>query len=149
MKKLLCALALLCGMWARGMQEAAPAATAPGKQNLNLTTSFFVGNDKDTVYVYGTTKEYFEDKGVRQEVSSTDIQANIRKKMLSDFVSLVSNDGDYFVIPIYIAKQSETINNLIEDFGADNPIPIPNANSEVMQQIWASFKEGRNKKNEL
>ena len=50
-----------------------------------------------------------------------------------DFVTLETSDGKMYKVPVEIAKMSETIKNLIEDAGIDNPIPLPNVNSKSLE----------------
>ncbi len=50
-------------------------------------------------------------------------------------VTLTSQDGIPFKIDVNAANQSETIKNLIEDAGIDNPIPIPNIQGKILAII--------------
>jgi len=50
-----------------------------------------------------------------------------------DIVTLQTSDGQVFTVAVEIAKMSETIKNLIEDAGIDNPIPLPNVNSKSLE----------------
>jgi S-phase kinase-associated protein 1 len=64
---------------------------------------------------------------------------------------LQSNDGQEFVLPVHTAQLSETIRNLIEDAGTDNPIPLPNVDGRTLAKIvqllpeleWLMAQSGR------
>eukprot|EP00245_Coleochaete_scutata_P013156 TRINITY_DN5266_c0_g1_i1.p1 TRINITY_DN5266_c0_g1~~TRINITY_DN5266_c0_g1_i1.p1 ORF type:complete len:159 (+),score=46.99 TRINITY_DN5266_c0_g1_i1:147-623(+) len=50
-------------------------------------------------------------------------------------VKLKSSDDEMFVVPEQVANESLTIKNLIEDSGADNPIPLPNVTSKILAKV--------------
>jgi hypothetical protein len=68
-----------------------------------------------------------------------------------EMLILQSNDGQEFVLPVHTAQLSETIRNLIEDAGTDNPIPLPNVDGKTLAKIiqllpdleWLMAQSGR------
>lgn len=50
-------------------------------------------------------------------------------------VTLMSNEGDSFTVDVRVAKMSETVKNLVEDAGTDNPVPLPNVSSKVLAKV--------------
>jgi hypothetical protein len=66
---------------------------------------------------------------------------------LADTVTLQSQDGQDFKVELKVAKQSETIKNLIEDAGIDAPIPIPNIMGKTLARIIDFLKAERAQKN--
>jgi S-phase kinase-associated protein 1 len=74
--------------------------------------------------------------------------------MDTDTVTLHSSDGQEFKIEVRIAKLSETIKNLIEEAGIENPIPMPNITGKTLAKIigyMKNIKDGKpiNLKDEL
>ncbi|KAG6391486.1 hypothetical protein SASPL_149241 [Salvia splendens] len=55
-------------------------------------------------------------------------------------VTLVSSDGERFVIAETLAKQSITIGNIIDDGCCDAPIPIPNVTGKVLTTVIEYLK---------
>lgn len=54
--------------------------------------------------------------------------------MTDETVTLTSNDGRDFEIEIKVAHMAETIKNLIEDAGTENPVPLPNVNGAILHK---------------
>ena len=52
-----------------------------------------------------------------------------------DKVKLQSQDGQDFEVEVRVAKMSETVRNLIEDAGIDNPIPLPNVTGKILSKV--------------
>ena len=52
-----------------------------------------------------------------------------------EIVTLQSQDGQDFKVEVKVAKMSETIKNLIEDAGIDNPIPLPNVTGKILEKV--------------
>lgn len=52
-----------------------------------------------------------------------------------DQVTLESQDQQSFAVEVKVAKMSETIKNLIEDAGVDNPIPLPNVTGKILAKV--------------
>lgn len=50
-------------------------------------------------------------------------------------VTLMSSDGQVFTLSVIVAKQSETVKNLIEDAGIENAIPLPNIKGDVLKRV--------------
>jgi S-phase kinase-associated protein 1 len=50
-------------------------------------------------------------------------------------VQLITSDGSFFFVDEDVAKQSETISNILDDTGSEDPIPIPNVESETLELI--------------
>jgi S-phase kinase-associated protein 1 len=50
-------------------------------------------------------------------------------------VQLFTSDGSIFFVDEDVAKQSETISNILEDMGSEDPIPIPNVETETLELI--------------
>ena len=48
-------------------------------------------------------------------------------------IMLSTNDQQQF--PVSIDIESETIKNLIQDAGTDDPIPLPNVNGEILSRV--------------
>ena len=52
-----------------------------------------------------------------------------------DKVKLQSQDGEDFEVEVRVAKMSETVRNLIEDAGIENPIPLPNVTAKILSKV--------------
>ena len=52
-----------------------------------------------------------------------------------DSVTLISSYNQEFTVTVKIAKMSETIKQLIDDIGADQPIPVPNVTSKIFAKV--------------
>lgn len=52
-----------------------------------------------------------------------------------DQVTLVSSDGQQFLLQVKAAKLSKTIENLIEDAGVEAPIPLPNVTGKILNKV--------------
>lgn len=52
-----------------------------------------------------------------------------------DQVTLRSEDAQDFTVTVKVAKMSETLKNLIEDAGVDNPIPLPNVSGKILAKV--------------
>ena len=50
-------------------------------------------------------------------------------------VTLQSQDGQEFKVFINVAQMSETIKNLIEDAGVDEPVPLPNVTGKILSKV--------------
>jgi S-phase kinase-associated protein 1 len=50
-------------------------------------------------------------------------------------VQLFTGDGSVFYIRENVAKQSKTIADLIEEVGVDDPVPIPNVSSDILDIV--------------
>ncbi|GFP81564.1 skp1-like protein 4 [Phtheirospermum japonicum] len=50
-------------------------------------------------------------------------------------IVLKSSDGELFEVEETVAVESETIKHMIEDDCADNAIPLPNVNSNVLAKV--------------
>lgn len=50
-------------------------------------------------------------------------------------VQLFTGDGSIFFVDEEVAKQSETISHIIEDLGTEDPIPVPNVESDTLELI--------------
>ena len=50
-------------------------------------------------------------------------------------VQLFTGDGSVFFVDEEVAKQSETIAHIIEDMGTEDPVPIPNVDSDTLKLI--------------
>lgn len=50
----------------------------------------------------------------------------------SEILTLQSGDGQKFQVEVVVAKTFVTINNLIEDAGTDDVIPLPNVNGKTL-----------------
>ncbi len=50
----------------------------------------------------------------------------------NDTVTLISQDGQEFDLPIKQAQLSKTLKNLMEDLGTDKPIPLPNVTGKSL-----------------
>ena len=61
--------------------------------------------------------------------------------MSEDLIVLQSQDGTEFTTTINAMKKSETITNLVEDAGTDNPVPLPNVTSNILQLVveWCKY----------
>jgi S-phase kinase-associated protein 1 len=59
---------------------------------------------------------------------------------MDDQVTLKSNDGQSFTITVKEAKMSETVEDLIEDTGIENSIPLPNDNGKTLAKIVEYMK---------
>lgn len=57
-----------------------------------------------------------------------------------DQVVLQSQDGHDFKVEVSIARQSQTLKNLIEDAGIDAPIPLPNISGKTLANIIQILK---------
>tara|TARA_R110002072_G_scaffold45565_7_gene127017 strand:- start:19683 stop:20168 length:486 start_codon:yes stop_codon:yes gene_type:complete len=58
-----------------------------------------------------------------------------------DQVILQSQDGQDFKVEVKVAKQSETVKNLIEDAGVKAPIPLPNVSGKILSKVveWCKY----------
>lgn len=65
-------------------------------------------------------------------------------------VILKSSDDEAFEVEEEAANMSETIKNMIEDTGAEVPIPLPNVSGKVLQKVieYCNFKVKSKKKTE-
>lgn len=52
-----------------------------------------------------------------------------------DVVTLQSNNGENFTLSYLAAQQSQTLKDLIGDYGAENIIPLPNVNQATLNYI--------------
>ncbi len=58
---------------------------------------------------------------------------------------LQSSDGETFTLDVEIAKQSQTIKNMLEDLGVDDEeeetVPLPNVNAAILKKIitWCTY----------
>lgn len=52
-----------------------------------------------------------------------------------DQVTLQSQDGQDFKVEVKVAKRSETIKNLIDDSGIDDPIPLPDITGAILTKV--------------
>lgn len=52
-----------------------------------------------------------------------------------DKVKLSSQDGQDFEVEVRVAKMSDTVRNLIEDAGIENPIPLPNVTGKILAKV--------------
>jgi len=59
----------------------------------------------------------------------------ISQNALSEDVVLYTQDGQDFKVQLKIARQSQTIKDLIEDTGINAPIPLPNITGKTLNQI--------------
>lgn len=50
-------------------------------------------------------------------------------------VKLRSSDNEMFDVDEGVALQSQTIKNLIDDSGKDDPIPLPNVSSKILAKV--------------
>jgi S-phase kinase-associated protein 1 len=50
-------------------------------------------------------------------------------------VTLLSQDGQSFTVSQTIAKMSETVKNLLDDVGSENPIPLPNVSGKILEKV--------------
>lgn len=50
-------------------------------------------------------------------------------------VTLSAVDGAEYTVDVEVAKISETIKNLIEDAGIDNPVPLPNITGPILAKV--------------
>ena len=55
--------------------------------------------------------------------------------MSEDQVILQSQDGQEFKVKLEEAKMSETVKNLIEDAGVDDPVPLPGVTGKILKKI--------------
>jgi len=49
--------------------------------------------------------------------------------------TLTSVDDVSVTVPVEVAMMSETVRNLIEDAGTENPIPLPNVTGDVLTKV--------------
>ena len=58
-----------------------------------------------------------------------------------DHVILQSQEGQEFKVEVKIAKLSETMKNLIEDIGIEEPIPVPNVTGKILSKVveWSKY----------
>lgn len=68
-----------------------------------------------------------------------------------EYVTFATRDRVDVTLPVRLAKKMETLKNLIEDAGVDNPIPLPNIDSATFQFIvnYATDREEEEEKYEL
>ena len=52
-----------------------------------------------------------------------------------DIVTVVTSDDDKFTLTVKEASASDTMRNLIEDAGIEEPIPLPNVDTVIMTKI--------------
>lgn len=52
-----------------------------------------------------------------------------------DQVTLQSQDGQDYKVLVKVARQSETIKNLIEDAGVEAPVPLPNVTGRILAKV--------------
>lgn len=52
-----------------------------------------------------------------------------------DDVMIESQDGVQFPLEVRVAKMSTTMENLIEDAGIENPIPLPNVTGSILAKV--------------
>jgi len=50
-------------------------------------------------------------------------------------VKLKSSDDEMFEVDEAVAFESQTMKNMIEDTGIDNPIPLPNVTSKILAKV--------------
>ncbi|BFI15168.1 S-phase kinase-associated protein 1 [Marchantia polymorpha subsp. ruderalis] len=50
-------------------------------------------------------------------------------------VKLKSSDDEMFEVDETVAYESQTVKNMIEDTGTDNPIPLPNVSSKILAKV--------------
>lgn len=50
-------------------------------------------------------------------------------------VKLKSSDDEMFEVEEAVAFESQTVKNMIEDTGMDNPIPLPNVSSKILARV--------------
>jgi S-phase kinase-associated protein 1 len=50
-------------------------------------------------------------------------------------VKLTSVDEQEFVVPLEVAKMSETVRHMIEDIGGDQAIPLPNVTGKILAKV--------------
>lgn len=56
--------------------------------------------------------------------------------MASDKLTLVSSDGQHFEVDAEaIIEASGTIGNMVEDTGAEEPIPLPNVSGSILARV--------------
>ena len=59
---------------------------------------------------------------------------------MATHVKLQSNDGETYEVEFAVAKKSETIKNILEDLpdaDDDEPVPLPNVNSQILRKVIA------------
>mmetsp|Transcript_13317 Transcript_13317/g.18191 ORF Transcript_13317/g.18191 Transcript_13317/m.18191 type:complete len:157 (+) Transcript_13317:109-579(+) len=54
---------------------------------------------------------------------------------MSDRVKLRSSDDEMFEVELDVANKSQMIENMIEDIGTDNPIPLLNVSSKILAKV--------------
>lgn len=52
-----------------------------------------------------------------------------------ELVTFITQDGQSFTMTLPQSNMSETIRNLIEDSGTENPIPLPNVNAKIFAKV--------------
>uniref|UniRef100_A0A7N0SVG7 SKP1-like protein n=1 Tax=Kalanchoe fedtschenkoi TaxID=63787 RepID=A0A7N0SVG7_KALFE len=50
-------------------------------------------------------------------------------------LTLLSSDGEAFIVDEIVALESQTIKHMVEDDCADSGIPLPNVNSKILAKI--------------
>ncbi|XP_020574235.1 SKP1-like protein 1A [Phalaenopsis equestris] len=50
-------------------------------------------------------------------------------------VTLISSDGEAFLVEEAVVMESQTIRHVIEDVPEDNVIPLPKVNSEILSKV--------------
>lgn len=60
-----------------------------------------------------------------------------------DQVTLQTQDGQSFEVEVGVAQMSETLKNLIEDAGIDDPIPLPNVSGKILAKVLEYCKYHR------
>jgi len=65
---------------------------------------------------------------------------------VTDYITLVSNDGVPLKVDVEVATRSMLIKNMIEDLGgaAGTEVPIPNVNESVLKKVieWCEHHKG-------
>ncbi|KXZ48119.1 hypothetical protein GPECTOR_30g215 [Gonium pectorale] len=52
-----------------------------------------------------------------------------------DKVKLLSSDAQMFEVEEEVAYQSQTVKNLVEDAGKDDPVPLPNVSGRILAKV--------------
>ncbi|CAM8938350.1 unnamed protein product [Rhodiola kirilowii] len=50
-------------------------------------------------------------------------------------ITLLSSDGESFIVDEIVALESQTIKHMVEDDCADNGIPLPNVTSKILAKV--------------
>jgi len=99
-----------------------------------------------------STEEFMEIEEVRPgpQPMETDERELWENQQGDRKLTLQSSDGQNFIVPVHTAQLSETLRNLIEDVGTDNPIPLPTVDGKTLATIvtllpdleWLMAKSG-------